>query len=97
MYCKVCTARGNTCQQITYELDVTTHAQKDGDTSTRINIFYPTLEQDILTEEATYTWSEILGFIGGTLGLTCGMSILSFLEILFVGVVFLLVKCSNVL
>ena len=63
---------------------------------TIVSIAFSSLTRDIITEKPVYTWSEALGFIGGTLGLPCGVSILSFLEIVFVSVVFLLVKCEGV-
>ncbi|RNA32454.1 acid-sensing ion channel 1-like [Brachionus plicatilis] len=45
-----------------------------------INIYYETIEQTEITENASYTWDGLIGSIGGTLGLFLGMSLLSFAD-----------------
>ena len=54
-----------------------------------LHVQYNCLLNETLTEKYMYTWEETLGFIGGTVGLMCGMSLLSVIEVVML-LVFLL-------
>ncbi|KAF6035923.1 hypothetical protein EB796_005763 [Bugula neritina] len=46
-----------------------------------INIYFDSLEHHVFTERAAMTFEDLVGSIGGHLGLWIGMSVISFLEI----------------
>ena len=52
------------------------------DSFLRLHIYYNRLMVEHQSEEAVYSWSEVLGTIGGQLGLMLGFSVMTAVEIL---------------
>ena len=70
------------CRKTIYESVAIKREISKGFDKNVLLIQYPRLIKETLTQKDEYSWEEALGFIGGTIGLMSGMSLLSVIEII---------------
>ena len=86
------------CEKSLYEANL---FASSGDTTktkrlrTRIMIYYKSLLKETIVERHAYTWQAVFGMLRGTLGLMTGTSVLSMIEVVFVGLTILFFKCCR--
>ena len=83
------------CERVLFDLEVEKLFRTTDSTMLSIYLYYPTLLSESVTERLKYTWSEIIGLIGGTFGLLTGLSALSVIELFVIIILFVMQKCTG--